>query len=288
MPASAVARAAFAILLALTGCTIGDQAGGLLGSARLPAGMDRDALLSTVASCHLLRVGQASDVAVTDSTVIIAADRYKFPVKTIVARANQLIQDYRNRPSELVVRSVDACQRLEELTDVVSALVRFQSDGKLRTVWLRIDGVEMAPGFAKRSIAELRARKAIGLVINSPGGSVDEARKLGRYLRANGLRAGVDGYCASACVDVLAGGVERYVTPTAKLGIHQSKVPQRFSSHEGGQLYVADAFRYLREMGIDAEVAIAAASVPNDEILLIPLSDALATGLVTGVVDGFK
>jgi hypothetical protein len=38
-------------------------------------------------------------------------------------------------------------------------------------------------------------------------------------------------------------------------------------------------------MGVDAEVAIAAALIPNDKILLIPLSDALKTRLITAVVE---
>ena len=147
--------------------------------------------------------------------------------------------------------------------------------------------MEITPGLAQRTITELRRRKAIGLVINSPGGSVDEARKLGRYLRANGLRTAVVDYCASGGIEVLAGGVERYATQGARIGVHQSKVPQRYSSHEGGQLYVADAFLYLREMGVDADVAIAAATVPNNRVLIIPLSEALAARLITGVVEGF-
>ncbi|NEX19557.1 hypothetical protein G3480_04380 [Thiorhodococcus mannitoliphagus] len=273
-------------LSALVGCTS-------LGAGRSEGGGQAQALslderLSTIAACHLLRVGQWNDVAVTDAVVIVAADKYKIPIESIIERSNQLAQDYQSRPSDLVSRAVAACQQLETMTGEVSALVRFEPNGSLRTAWLRIDGLEIAPGFAKRTAAELRRRKAIGLVINSPGGSVYEARTLGRYLRANGLRTAVDGYCASACVDVLAGGVERYVTAEAKLGIHQSKVPRRYSTHEGGQLYVADSFLYLREMGVDADVAIAAASVPNDKILLIPIADALATGLVTGVVDGFE
>ena len=68
---------------------------------------------------------------------------------------------------------------------------------------------EIDAGFADTVIGRLRRDKAIGLLINSPGGSLFEARRLGRYLRANGLRVGVDGLCISACVDVLAGGIER-------------------------------------------------------------------------------
>ncbi|MGQ9660036.1 MAG: hypothetical protein ACUVT0_08115 [Thermochromatium sp.] len=267
--------------LMLTGCVSGAR-------TEATPSPDRETLLTTTASCHLLRVGQTNDVAATDATVIIAADQYHLSIKEIVERANQMVKDYELRPSDLIARAIEACDRLAELTGTTPALVRFESDGRLRTTWLRIDGVEITPGFAQRTIAELRLRKAIGLVINSPGGSVDEARKLGRYLRANGLRTAVDDYCASACIDVLAGGVERYATQGARIGVHQSRVPRRYSSHEGGQFYVADAFLYLREMGVDAEVAIAAATVPNNRILIIPLSEALSARLITSVVEGFE
>ncbi|AFL75055.1 hypothetical protein [Thiocystis violascens] len=277
---------ALALLFALSGCALDRR--DAPAPAPAPAGIARDELLSTLAACHLLRVGQTNDVAVSDAVVIAAADRYGLTVDAIVERSNRLIQEYRALGPVLVALAVDACRSLSAETGVTSALMRFEPDGRPRMVWLRIDDVEMTEGFAERVMVELRQRRAIGLVINSPGGSVHEARKLGRWLRANGLRTAVDRVCTSACVDVLAGGVERYVTRDARLGVHQSKVPHLYSSHEGGQLYVADSARYLREMGVDAEMAIAAASVPNDKILLIPLSDALATGLVTGVVDGFQ
>jgi hypothetical protein len=232
-----------------------------------------------------LRVGQNLDVAVTDTAVIAAADKYGFRVDAIIDRSNQLVAEYDSRGPALVAFAAESCRQVSEATGVTSALVRFEPDGTLRTTWLRIDGVEITDGFAEATISEIRLRRVVGLVINSPGGSVFEARKLGRYLRTMGLRTAVDQSCTSACIDVLAGGVERYVTPAAKLGIHQSRVPRRFSSHEGGQLYVADAFLYLREMGIDPDVAIAAASVPNNKILLISLPDALQTGLVTDVIE---
>lgn len=283
-----IRRIVLLALLALFGCAPVSQDGSMPASTAAAPGVNRDEQLSTIAACHLLRVGQTNDVAATDATVIAATNQYGYPLEAVVARANRLIQVYQSRGLALIARAVESCERLADDTGVTSALVRFEPDGQPRTAWLRIDGAEIAPGFAAQTIAELNRRRAIGLVINSPGGSVHEARVLGRFLRINGLRTAVDRACTSACVDVLAGGVERYVTPTAKLGIHQSRVPSRYSSHEGGQLYVADSFRYLREMGIDADVAIAAASVPNNQILLISLPDALETGLVTRVVEGFE
>ncbi|EXJ16634.1 COG3904 family protein [Imhoffiella purpurea] len=286
----AVTVVALALIGALAGCAM--LGGPNVGfSSREKDSLDaisREDLVMDISACHLLRVSQTNDVAATDATVIVATDRYRIPVETIVSSADDLLLEYRSAPADLIAIATDACQRLAEETGVVSALVRFEPNGELRTSWLRIDDAEILPGFAKRTIGELRRRRAIGLVINSPGGSVYEARILGRYLRSNGLRAAVDRICVSACVDVLAGGVERYVTRDARLGIHQSKVPNRYSSHEGGQLYVADSFLYLREMGVDPDVAIVAASVPNDKILIIPLDEALATGLVTGIVEGFE
>ena len=255
------------------------------GSTRPPQGMSRGDWLSRVAACHLLRVGQNLDVAVTDSAVIAAADKYGLRVDAIIERSNQLVVEYNARGSALLEFATESCRQVSDATGMASTLVRFEPNGTLRMHWLRIDGAEITDGFAEKTIGELRRGRAVGLVINSPGGSVFEARKLGRYLRIMGLRTAVDQACTSACIDVLAGGAERYVTPDAKLGIHQSKVPRRFSSHEGGQLYVADAFLYLREMGIDPDVAIAAASIPNNKILLISLSDALQTGLVTDVIE---
>ncbi len=276
-----------AIPRSTTGTVKGSDAGPtrISGAVAPPQGIGQDEWLSRIAACHLLRVGQNMDVAVTDSAVIAAAEKYGYRVDDIIARSNRLVRDYGSRGSALLVFATESCLEIALATEVSSTLVRFAPDGTLRNTWLRLDGVDIVDGFAEQTISELRRRQAVGLVINSPGGSVFEARKLGRHLRSMGMRTAVDESCTSACIDVLAGGVERYVTPKAKLGIHQSRVPERFSSHEGGQRYVADAFLYLREMGISPDVAIAAASVPNNKILLISLSEALKTGLVTAVIE---
>jgi hypothetical protein len=280
IPRLALAPFLLVLLPLMTGC-----AGLGLAGSRLPEGLNQDQLVSLVASCHLLRVGQNLDNRVTDATVISAVEQFRLSFEDVIQRANQLVVRYRSRGPALAERANRACGELALLTGVRPALVRLEDTGRPRAVWLRLDGAEITEGFAERVIRELRDKKAVGLIINSPGGSVLEARKLGRYLRANGLRAAVDQVCVSACIDVLAGGAERYALRGARLGIHQSRVPNRYSSHEGGQLYVADSFLYLREMGVDADVAIAAASVPNDKLLLIPLSDALQTRLITAVVD---
>ncbi|MGB5831368.1 MAG: hypothetical protein WBG92_05185 [Thiohalocapsa sp.] len=251
----------------------------------LPPGLARDDLLTGIAACHLRRVAQNADRGATDAVVIAAVERYGFSVDQMIERSNALLRSATNPAEREELRDLarGACDQLAALTGVSSSLVRFDGAGRLDNTWVSVNG-EIGDGFADAVITRLRRDKAVGLLINSPGGSLFEARRLGRYLRANGLRVGVDGLCTSACVDVFAGGIERYVTGDAKLGIHQSKVPKHLSSHEGGQLSVVAAALYLREMGIDDGVALAAAAVPNNSMYWIPVSEALKTGLATKLV----
>ena len=253
------------------------------GGGRVPPDITRDDLLTVTAACHLLRVGQTTDIGATDVAVIAAIEQFDFTVEQVLDRSEELVVAFQAKETDLVEGAKVACGRLAEYTGAQPALVRFRKSGHVSTTWVHVSG-EIDHGFADRTITRLRQRKAIGLIIESPGGSVYEARKLGYYIRNNGLRVGVAGLCASACIDVLAGGVERYVTSAARLGIHQSKVPRRYSSHEGGQLYVAESALYLREMGVDDAIALIAATVPKDEMRWISLADAFETKLATDLV----
>ena len=124
--------------------------------------------------------------------------------------------------------------------------------------WLSAEGkieVGTAQAFA-RAISELGERR-LPILINSPGGSVADAIAMGRLIRAKRLSVEVahtvitpceppkpvkgakpavvssecdtptasasawSAYCASACPLVLAGGVERYVSPLGRVGVHQ-------------------------------------------------------------------
>lgn len=281
------------LLFALAGATLAGCAalplprlGGAGPAATAPAkNLKRDELLTGIAACHLRRVAQNNDPAVTDAVVIAAVERYGFRVEDMVARANQLLRAAADPAQQPQMRELAAtsCEQLAALTGVSPSLVRFDGNGRMDRNWVIVEG-KITEGFADRVIARIESDRAVGLVIESPGGSLFEARKLGRYLREHGLRVAVNGLCTSACVDVLAGGIERYVTPGAKLGIHQSQVPKHLSTHEGGQLSVVASALYLREMGIDDTVALAAASVPNDSMYWITLPEALQTRLATKLV----
>ena len=114
--------------------------------------------------------------------------------------------------------------------------------------WLSAEG-RIGPGTAKAFadvIANLKGRR-LPILIHSPGGSVADAGAMGELIRAKGLAVAVartlisncpeaspkcpDGpgmaltggaTCASACVLVLAGGVERLAAASARIGVHQT------------------------------------------------------------------
>lgn len=116
--------------------------------------------------------------------------------------------------------------------------------------WIAAQG-EIRAGTARlfqAFLARLDGRRR-PLVINSGGGSVEDALEMGRLIRARGLAVAVGntlifaptpappslprGYassypavCLSACTLVLAGGVERYASALAIVGVHEVKQRQ--------------------------------------------------------------
>lgn len=149
--------------------------------------------------------------------------------------------------------------------------------------WLRVQG-PIADGFAAAVIRQMRAGYAEGLILESAGGSVLEGRKLGNYLRRHGKRTGTDGLCASACVDVLAGGVARYITPRARLGVHQSTLPPRLDSRDNHALLRLTQAAYLAEMGVEPAWPLRLARRPRTAMFWLSAADAVQLRLATAVV----
>jgi hypothetical protein len=255
------------------------------GARPAPVKLDRDTLLNELATCHMLRVSQARDARATDAAVLAALERYRVTPEQVAARANALLPMARSQGQAFAKAGERACARLSERTGVQSRLVRSKGTeaAPASGVWVRYEG-EISTGLADKLAARLRKERADGLIINSPGGNVSEARKLGRHLRANALSVAVDKVCTSACVDILAGGVSRYITEGARIGIHQSSAPSSLGSHNTGQSYVAGSALYLREMGVDPEVALAAASMPPNKMYWISTTEAIRTGLATNLI----
>jgi hypothetical protein len=136
----------------------------------------------------------------------------------------------------------------------------------------------IVPGDAERiekQLAEL-VPKPQGVILNSPGGSVQDALLLGRHLRdadmTTALRSG--DICYSACPYLLAAGIGRTVPDDASVGVHQhyfgeSTLLPAFVAVEDIQRGQGEVMTYLDEMGIDPLVMQHALVTPPDEIYVL-------------------
>lgn len=124
------------------------------------------------------------------------------------------------------------------------------------------------------------------VVLESLGGSLQEALKIGRFFRENNMRThvgrlfddtdteGVANKCLSACAYAFLGGINREVGKHAKLGFH------RFSFGTQGEVLIpadtalnaaqdisAELVAYVISMNVDARLFNDASKTPSNEML---------------------
>ncbi len=187
--------------------------------------------------------------------------------------------------------------------------------------WLSAEG-RIWPGAAAalaQAVESLGGRR-LPILIHSPGGSVADAIAMGELIRIRGLAVAVartlitncpdraprcpggpgramtgGAMCASACVLVLAGGVERIVGPAARVGVHQITTlvkETQGSAHLTStrkiyeQVDVDEAVtHYLTAMGVGDPVMALMRKTPAASIRWLSLADLRASGLATRALD---
>ena len=70
-----------------------------------------------------------------------------------------------------------------------------------------------------RKLYEKLGKPPTEIALNSLGGSVEEAMRIGDFIEKENISATVPQYCASSCVLILAGG--KYKTVNGRIGIHR-------------------------------------------------------------------
>jgi len=159
--------------------------------------------------------------------------------------------------------------------------------------WLSAEG-QIVPGSAKAFadvIVNLKGRR-LPILIHSPGGSVVDAARMGELIRDKGLAVAVartliadcpetspkcpDGpgsaitggaICASACVLVLAGGVERLAAPVPLIGVHQITT---LVSEVEGLAHLKSVRKIYEQRGVDSAVeAYLAAMGVGDPVMTL-------------------
>ena len=131
------------------------------------------------------------------------------------------------------------------------------------------------PGASVRFASEIEARgeyvKAI--MLDSPGGSVDDAIAMSKLIREKRLdtRVASKGLCASSCPIVFAGGINRTAEKDAVLGVHQvfnggRDRPSAEQAMSSAQATTARVARHLQEMGIEPGLWLHALETPPDRL----------------------
>ena len=131
---------------------------------------------------------------------------------------------------------------------------------------------KIVPGTSQALRDFLAFRQGFGgmtLYLNSPGGSVADAIKLGRVIREHKLNTRVgglagftmantaDGICASACTLAFLGGIERSLQFNAIYAVHRFYRGDRGAGTgdmDVAQLLAAEIQGYMREMEVDARL----------------------------------
>ncbi len=149
----------------------------------------------------------------------------------------------------------------------------------------------IVPGAADTFAAEIEKRGGYvkTVVLHSPGGSVQDALRIGRLIRERKFNTEVldARYCASSCPLIFAGGVERIAGPKAAIGVHQVSALTNAASAtmadgmSSAQRVSAEVQRYLRDMGVDSQVWVHAMETPANELFYFKPDELLALKLAT-------
>jgi hypothetical protein len=139
-------------------------------------------------------------------------------------------------------------------------------------------------------LASDRAASVTEIVLHSPGGSVADATEMAHIIRDAGLNTRIlaDGYCASSCPLVFAGGEERIADATAWIGVHQAfALDNAFGSLADGmeqaQMVGAETQDLLNGFGVDPLVWTRAMSTPKESLYLFTPEEMLELKLATEV-----
>ena len=152
----------------------------------------------------------------------------------------------------------------------------------------------ITPGTAARFVAELdkRGDYVRTVVLDSPGGSVDDALAMARLVRQRRLDTRVEAtaLCASSCPLVFAGGVSRIAEKGSAIGVHQvfaagrpggQPLPDAAEGMAQAQRVSAECQRHLVAMGIDPRVWISAMETPPQAMFYFTPAELLEFKLAT-------
>lgn len=143
-----------------------------------------------------------------------------------------------------------------------------------------IGRIDIGTAATFKALLEEPGRRIETLYLHSPGGSVEDAMAMARLVREKRIdtRVPPDGYCASACPLLFAGGVERSAGTSAWIGLHQvyavdlpGVAPERDldASIADIQATIGECQELLVDMGVKPEVFIKAMKTPPEALYVL-------------------
>jgi hypothetical protein len=155
------------------------------------------------------------------------------------------------------------------------AAVRIEVDGRQVVV----EGA-LEFGSTRALRAALDAQPGVRTVrLESLGGRVAEGLALGTLIAARNLDTLVRGECSSACVTAFAGGRQRLIAPTARLGLHSAGGPGSSAANVAAANRTSDTFMASR--GVDLRVLEKGSAIANADIWFPEPMVLLASNLAT-------
>jgi hypothetical protein len=144
-----------------------------------------------------------------------------------------------------------------------------------------------------KMVAEKHVPAYSTVYIDSPGGNLIAAMKLGRAIRSSGFDTSVatradknkthlgPGVCLSACTLTFLGGKWRYIDSRSVYGVHRFYFEQSTrQDSDVAQMISAVVVQYIRDMGADPQLFSEMTSSGKEEITLIPESELLRLNVV--------
>lgn len=119
-----------------------------------------------------------------------------------------------------------------------------------------------------KRFSEIIGKRGAIVTIASPGGNVDVAMNIGRIIRAKAWAVTVpdDGQCASACVLLLAAGVQRIIYERARVTIHRPYLDgelENDGAYDANYKRMVDSLnKYFLEMNIPIELGSRMMAIP--------------------------
>ena len=165
--------------------------------------------------------------------------------------------------------------------------------------WIFADG-EIVPGTTQKFQSFVRANPSLiggaTVILNSPGGSVEEGIRLGDAIRDLRFRTDVGaaatdpmsripGQCLSACIFPYLGGEYRYLSNGSIIGIHRFRFSDPTLSGsvatEVSQLLAGDIVTFFNKSRVDSRLFPLMTKTAPDDIQIISEQELRAMKLVT-------